>query len=124
MQRTESFFSHQTKPTGHISLEKGLRFWTACLVVCSLLTALSGGIGLLAIAITFTRIVPHSSWLSISGGISGAASILFLILSGHCMDKAEEADRAIKFQRWREEAVPMLSANGSPTDAALGYKSL
>jgi hypothetical protein len=124
MQQRESFFSHQPELTSHLSLDSGLRFWTACLVLCSLLAAASGGATLLVITLAFARLIPTSSWLSTGSSVSGAASVLFLILSGHCMDKAEDADRAIKFKCWRDEDFPLISAGGSPTDAALGYKSL
>lgn len=124
MQQTESFFSHQPTSTSGLSLGNGLRFWTVCLVVCSALAAVSGGVALLAIIAVFVRLIPDSARISALGTLSGAGSILFLILAGHCMDKAEAADRAIKFQCWRDEAFPLLSSAGSPTDAALGRKSL
>jgi hypothetical protein len=124
MQQTESFFSRQPASPGRLSWGSGLRFWTACLVVCTVLAAVLGGTATLAILAVFVRFVPDSARISTLGTLSGAGSILFLVLAGHCMDKAEEADRAIRFQCWRDEGFPLLSAGGSPTDAALGYKSL
>ena len=124
MRQTESFFSHQPSPSGRLSLNTVLRFWTVCLVLCSVLAVVFGGVALLVIALVFARAIPDASRISTLGSVSGASSILFLILSGHCMDKVEEADRATRFQYWKDEAFPLLSANGSPTDAALGSKSL
>ena len=124
MRQTESFFSHQPTSAGGLSWGNGLRLWTACLVVCAALTAILGGVALLAIIAVFVRLIPDSARISALATVSGAGSILFLILAGHCMDKAEAADRAMRFQHWKDEAFPLLSSAGSPTDAALGRKSL
>ena len=124
MQQTESFFSYQPKPAGRLSFDNGLRLWTVCLVVCSVLAAVFGGAALLVIILVFARAIPDASRLSTWGSVFAASSIFLLILSGHCMDKAEEADRAARFQCWRDEGFPLLSADGSPTEAALGHRSL
>ena len=87
------------------TMQQSLRRWSAGLFVSAVLGAVSGLVGLTMGFLTLLELfVPTTTLYTVSTVLIGASFILFG-LAGHCLDKTDAADKAIRLEYCKQHGL-------------------
>ena len=87
-------------PTG-TPLQKKRRHWTAGLCISAFLGAVFGLGGISIIGLSLTGLVEHATGLTALGTLLIAGSFPAFFFAGHCLDRADAADKAMRLEYCR-----------------------